>query len=71
MTTDEAVDVIARHLLHAAVMDAGESWEAYPELGELDWYAVLARAEAIAPTVHPDEFDRAYELLAARASDEA
>ena len=56
----EAVDVVARWALSL-------SWEDFPEIGEHDWDAIAARAAAIVDCPSVDEYEAAYEFLAARA----
>lgn len=70
---ENAIDVVARHLICNAVFDSIKSghtsWEDYPELAELDWEAVSARACHLADTFawDLDTFALAYAVLAKRA----
>ena len=67
------INVIARHAIHSATSDGGQSpgWEDYPEIGENDWYEVLAEIDRLCPAPSPDAFKAAYALLSARADHDA
>lgn len=66
MRPRKAIRIVARHAIaNAAAIDI--DWEDYPELGERDWEAVEAEINRLTPTPDLDRFDKAYELLAARA----
>lgn len=64
----DAVETVARELLHRLVQDtAALQWEAFPEIGENDWLAVLEHAAVLAPPVPRGDYLAAYALLADRA----
>jgi hypothetical protein len=70
-----AIDAVARALINRVVDDAagqqrhGAGWEDYPDLGQLDFEAVLARARRIVDGMAPSPagFTAAYEHLAEQA----
>lgn len=69
MTHEEAIDVIAWHVLGQAVIRgaADSEWEDYPDIGEHDWEKIAAKVDHLAeifPFDAQDRFDQAYELLA-------
>lgn len=63
MTPDEAVEVIARHILAQAAAEA--DWEDYPEIGQHDWDAIVRKVDQLAPI--PARFGEALRILANRA----
>jgi hypothetical protein len=73
MSTEEARELIARHLVSAAVHNAMlhslVTWEDFPDIGEHDWLALIARVnELVAPMAANEEtFTAAYTALANRA----
>lgn len=62
MTTDEAIDIVARHVL-ACMAAEGVDWEDYPEIGEYDWERVADRIDVIAPFPDAEQSERAYAHL--------
>lgn len=67
-----AIDLIALELVAELVdLHAGEAWERFPEVAELDWLVIVDRARLMARRVHPDDRAAALERLAARADPEA
>lgn len=64
---DAAVAIIAQQILARAADTAQHEWENYPEIGEADWDAVLAKVTDLAPFPEPDMYKDAYALLEARA----
>lgn len=71
MTTAEAIDIIALHALANRTESIEDSWENYPEIGEGDWEAVVARADELRTYPSDDEYQEAYALLTARAEGDA
>lgn len=75
-TTQHAVDTVARRVLAYAVGRALEfplvEWGDYPELGEHDWDAVVARVRHLADRtdVQTEKYEAAYRHLATRAAAE-
>lgn len=75
MMSDEvkqAIDVIARLAISAAAEPSFSreiEWENYPEIGEYDWDAVVARVNEIRRSLNPPEeaCAAAYALLTARS----
>jgi hypothetical protein len=67
VTVDDAVDVIARHILARAAVAAECDWDEYPEVGETDWNAVLDRVVFLAPYPDEAELTEATAVLEARA----
>jgi hypothetical protein len=67
----DAVDIIARRVLRNRVdwEAVGELWEDYPDLGEVDWAAVVRQIVDLVERmdVLDAEYDAAYRFLAARA----
>lgn len=68
MSVDEAIAIIAQHLLAEGAGDAVHDWENYPEIGEFDWDAVITKAADLAPFPDAGEYQDAYNLLTARAA---
>jgi len=62
----EAIDVVARWAL-ATFADDGIDWQDYPEIGEGDFAAVTVQAALIVTRPSVDEYEAAYDFLAARA----
>ncbi len=63
MTPEEAIETAARLVLAEAAKGADSS--DYPDIGERDWAAMVAKMTDLAPM--PEQWREAYELLAARA----
>jgi hypothetical protein len=71
MTTEEAVDTVARQVLAVLAADAEDQWENYPEIGEGDWADVVERVQVLAPGPGLDAYTAAYFVLQDRAEDES
>lgn len=69
MTTEQAIDIVARHCARYALEDAGaQEWENYPELGERDWERVSERLNQLVAVPTVDEYTAAYKHLEERAT---
>ena len=68
---DKAVDVIARRVIARLSDEVAEEWENYPEIGEMDWRAVVDRVAFLSGELNPDhlDFQNAYQLLTDRAEE--
>lgn len=60
-----ALDTIAREAIARAVENI--SWEDWPDVGEHDWTAIVARAESLVPRQRPAQVQAAEALLERRA----
>ncbi len=70
MSPDEAIHIVALHLVHRIVEDADDHWETYPDIGEGDWRKIDGRlVSLLGPMPRQERFDEAYRLLADRAED--
>jgi hypothetical protein len=70
MDTEQALAVVARQVVSAACTEdfaTGVEWGNYPEIGEADWIAVVARVEALTTPPGATDWHEAYALLEARA----
>lgn len=69
MSPDEAVDVIARHLIARSAETGAENgdWDFYAEIAEHDWEDVARRVAALAPFPDGDAVASAEAFLAERA----
>jgi hypothetical protein len=72
MTTEEAIEIVARHVAAAMVEDAYDNWDRYPEIGEADWVAVVDRiVDQLVEFPPVEEYDKAYQILTDRADNDA
>lgn len=71
MSVERAVEIIARHALAGILDPIMDRWEDYPDVGEDDWATITERAEALLVYPSDDEYNAAYALLKARATNEA
>jgi hypothetical protein len=70
MTPEEAIDVVARHVIATAARGVAEDgWCNYPDIGEDDWNAVDQRVQVLAPPPADETYNEAYVLLQERADD--
>jgi hypothetical protein len=68
VTPEEAIEIVAQQVIFSASADDGMvMWENYPEIGEDDWYAVLAQIALLAVPPRRDHYRDAYALLESRA----
>ena len=65
----EAIDVVARWIIAFQALNV--EWGDYPEIGEHDWGTVIDRLDELADSPGTDEYEAAYDFLAARADGEA
>jgi len=65
----EAVDIVARWII--AYQARNVDWSDSPEIGEDDWDTVRDRIAELTEGPAADEFDAAYDYLAARANKDA
>ena len=63
----DAIDVVARRLLHKAWADLDIDFSAFSWIGYDDWTDILARVNKLAPPVPADEYLRAARFLEERA----
>ena len=66
-----AIDAVARQAIANAAHEL--EWGLHPEIGESDWLNVVARADKVLASIRPpaEEFKAAYDVLEARAKQEA
>lgn len=69
MTPEEAINVLARHMIATTVEFASEdAWgNLYPEIGERDFDLVVDTAMEMVKGIEPSEYREAYALLEKRA----
>lgn len=70
MSPDEAVKVVARHLIaNAAVSYLDDGWGMYPEVGFYDWEEITEQVKQFAVYPDDEQYNEAYVLLTSRADD--
>ncbi len=72
MEVQQAVDIVAQHVLASKVEAITESgWEDYPDMGEHSWEDVATKVAQLCPYPEGALFDQAYALLTTLADTEA
>lgn len=77
MSVDEAIETVARHIVHRAAhvpyASLEDMWEDFPEIGKSDWLAVIHRSGGIIERelARQEDLRVAYGLLADKDGDES
>lgn len=71
--TQQDIALVAQHVGASLLTGyvAGDEWENYPEIGELDWIRIRDHLAESHPYPDPAEYLAAYDRLAARAEHDA
>lgn len=68
--TETVAQQVHADLIHSALIDVGDQWVSYPDIGEHDWNRVVNTILNAVPYPPHDRYLTAYGRLAARATED-